>query len=175
MRLVQAASSTDYNTGLRVGSGQCSQLSPNIRAAGTWQWSSHPVGPIETRQKTPTRIYAGYAIQNLGKLWQLWLKILRSTVTLTLHWLVQWPLLANFVTCNTWHVTEIHTPCPATDHWYPNSGNRNNLSWGQTLEATRVENMSWTMTRHATLTRVYVRGDSWHKNTVHTVSGMGPP
>ena len=33
------------------------------------------MGPIETRQKTPTRIYAGYAIQNLGKLWQLWLKI----------------------------------------------------------------------------------------------------
>ena len=36
------------------------------------------MGPIETRQKTPTCIYAGYAIQNLGKLWQLWLKIKKN-------------------------------------------------------------------------------------------------
>ena len=40
--MARAASSTDYNMVLRVGSGRCSQLSPDIRIAGTSQWSSDP-------------------------------------------------------------------------------------------------------------------------------------
>lgn len=70
--MVRAAGSTDYNMVLQVGSGRCSQLSPDIRTAGTSEWSSDPGvvrRQVETN-KTPTT-YALYAVQNLVKLWHL--------------------------------------------------------------------------------------------------------
>ena len=64
--MARAAGSSDYKMEPRVGSGQCSQLSPDIRTAGTSEWSS---GPRVVKQKAEKQnTYAEYAaVQNMGK------------------------------------------------------------------------------------------------------------
>ena len=59
--MARAASSSDYKMEPRVGSGQCSQLSPDIRTAGTSEWSSGPgvvnrEAETSQRNQTPTQI-----------------------------------------------------------------------------------------------------------------------
>ena len=71
--MVRAAGSTDYNMVLRVGSGRCSQLSPDIRTAGTSErrpWRGQEISG-DQQDKQNTHHLRLVRSSELVKLWHL--------------------------------------------------------------------------------------------------------